>query len=301
MKDWFYLIEDLNLRGRYSFGKKVAPYTRFCVGGESDIFYVPFNREELVFFLEHLPKSIPITTLGNGSNVLVRDGGIRGVLIKLGRAFSSVEIVEEHLIVGAAALNSLVANFCLKQGIQNFSFLSGIPGSVGGGVAMNAGCWGMEFGDFLLEAEVMDRAGRAHVLKKSDFNFGYRRSCVTSDLIVLKAKFLIERGDVVRLKELMNEQLERRSKSQPIYAKTAGSTFKNPPEGKKAWEYIRDVEGAEMRIGDAMWSPIHLNFLINNGNATALQLETLIDQTRDKILSCKGCSLELEVKILGDL
>lgn len=293
-------VGGLKLKGKVQFNKNLASYTRLDVGGEGDVFYSPAGAHELSYFLKSLPTSIPVTILGNGSNVLIRDGGIRGVVIKLGREFSYINTEGDLLKAGAASLNSVLCQICLMRGINSFAFASCIPGSVGGGVAMNAGSYGAEFGDLLLEVEAIDRSGKLHKVPSSEIKFSYRQTNLPPEWIILGAKFIKERGERGAIRDLMEKYYEMRLASQPVYDKTAGSTFKNPP-AKKAWEHIRDVSGSIMKVGGALWSPKHLNFIINDGTASASDLESLLDETRRRVKAMSGIDMELEVKILGSL
>jgi UDP-N-acetylmuramate dehydrogenase len=292
------LVQNLDLKGKVCFNKSLAPYARLGVGGECSVFYIPADLLELKYFLQHIPASVPVTVLGNGSNVLIRDKGIDGVVIKLGQTFSFIKEEDVAFVAGAATLNSVLCQVCLANEISNFAFASCIPGSVGGGVVMNAGSYGTEFADLLLELEALDRLGNVHKVLRNEINFDYRKSNLPPDWIVLSAKFIKEKAPKHSIRSLMEEYQARRLKTQPIYAKTAGSTFKNPSD-KSAWQHIDAVGGRSMRIGGASWSSKHLNFIINDGSATAYDLESLMGETQNRVYLNSGITMELEVRILG--
>lgn len=292
------LIQNLALKGKIYFNRTLAPYTRLAVGGPCTIFYIPADSLELAYFLKHLPTFVSVTVLGNGSNVLIRDKGIDGVVIKLGQAFAFIEEESTSFTAGAATLNSVLCQVCLASEIDNFAFASCIPGSVGGGVVMNAGSYGTEFADLVLEVEALDRLGNMHKLLRREIDFSYRCSNLPADWIVLSAKFIKEKGQKQSIRSLMDTYQERRLKTQPIHAKTAGSTFRNPSD-KSAWQYIEEAGGRLMRVGGASWSSKHLNFIINDSSATACDLEALMNETRSRVYFNSGITMELEVKILG--
>lgn len=294
------IVKNLDLKGECKFQKSVGHLTRLQVGGLADVFYVPYNEFELAHFLRSIPLHVPITVIGNGSNILVRDKGIHGVVIKLGKAFSGIYLHENHIYVKASTSNWVFAKTCMQHSIGNFEFLEGIPGSIGGGIYMNAGSWGYEFCDSLLSIDVIDRSGIKHILNKSDVKFAYRSTDIPKNYIIIGASFVRAYKDAKLIKQIMHEYHEKKKSTQPIYSKTAGSTFINPQsQEKKAWNYIFEIGGLNMRVGDAIWSPKHLNFIINMGSATASDLENLIMHTREEIYKKFSLMLELEVQIIG--
>ncbi len=291
-------ITQLNLKGEFKFQKKLAPLTRFKVGGAAEIFYIPYDKQELSYFLKSLPAHVPVTFIGNGSNILVSDDGLEGVVIKLGKNFASIDLCQDHVYVGAAALNWKFAKICMHNGIANFEFAEWIPGSVGGGIIMNAGSYGHEFCDSIVSVEIIDRLGNIKTLSKNDITFGYRKTSIPPSDIIVGATFAREYKNPALIRTTMVQFYEQKKSTQPIFAKTAGSTFTNPKE-KKAWQYITESGSANMRIGDAIWSPHHPNFALNQGNATFKDFENLIFDTREKIYKKFSLTLDLEVKILG--
>ncbi|QEK39718.1 UDP-N-acetylmuramate dehydrogenase [Candidatus Sneabacter namystus] len=293
-------LQKLNLKGVLKPSYKLSQLTRLSVGGEAEVLYKPYNTDELSYFLKKVGSYLNITILGNGSNVLIRDKGIEGVVIKLGRNFSTIQQQDNHVNVGAAVLNSTLARHCLMSEISNFSFIDCIPGSIGGSIAMNAGSYGNEFSQLVSEVHVMDKKGNTYILKNSDIQFNYRTTDIPKDWIITSAKMTYHKGKFGHINEQMEQYKKLRENSQPIYEKTAGSTFINPSNSnQKAWQYIQAIRGIDMKVGEAVWSKKHLNFLINIDNASAKDLETLIKKTQEKVYNLAGIMLQLEVKILG--
>jgi UDP-N-acetylmuramate dehydrogenase len=258
----------------------------------------PADIEDLSTFLAAKPAGVPVTVIGVASNLLVRDGGIKGVVVRLGRGFVEVEAKSDIVHAGAGALDLNVALAAREAGIAGLEFLSGIPGTVGGGLHMNAGAYGREFKDVIETATALDARGGRHELALADLRLSYRHSGVPSDWIFVAARFKGAVGDKLEIARRMVEIQEAREQSQPIRAKTGGSTFANPP-GHKAWQLIDQAGCRGIRRGGAMISDKHANFLINNGDATAADIEGLGEEVRARVLAKTGITLEWEIKRVG--
>lgn len=287
-------------RGKLYFDQLLAPITWFRVGGPAEVLFAPEDEADVAEFLNALAPEIPVTVIGVGSNLLVRDGGLRGVVIRLGASFAKVSPEPGHrLRAGAAALDLTVAKAARDAGLAGLEFMSGIPGAVGGGLVMNAGAYGGEFKDVLIEARALDRCGAAHVLTRADMNYGYRTSRIPSGLIFVEALFEGRPGPRGEIEARMTEIATSREASQPIRARTGGSTFKNPP-GTSAWKLI-DAAGCRGLVrGGAQVSEQHCNFLINRANATAADLEMLGEEVRARVKDRCGVELEWEIKRIGE-
>lgn len=297
------MIKLPDVQGEYRFNYNVSHLTWFKAGGSAEYFFKPLDSLDLVSFLVQNDNSLPITILGAGSNLIIRDGGVEGVVIKLGQNFTNIVLINEELHVGAGCLNFNLAKFCLNQCISGFEFLIGIPGTVGGGVVMNAGAYGREFKDIVAAVEVITRVGKILTLTSEEIGFRYRGNNFSEDFIVTKVIFNVVCGDQNAINILMNEIKEKRSITQPIKERTGGSTFANP-NGKnqiayKAWELIDKAGLRGYRFGGAGMSELHCNFMINYGNATASELESLGEFVRAKVLDDSGISLEWEIKRIG--
>ena len=289
------------VRGRLLFDEPLAPFTWLRVGGPADALFLPADEEDLADLLRALPPEIPVTVLGVGSNVIVRDGGVEGLVIRLAaRPFREIEIDPDQaqVVVGAAALDSAVARAAAGAGLGGLEFLAGIPGTIGGALTMNAGCYGGETGDWLHVAWGVDRAGVRRVYTLADFAYGYRQSRAPSDMIWTGAVFQARQGDREAIEESMLAITRRRETTQPIREKTGGSTFKNPP-GHSAWKLVDEAGWRGRAWGGAMFSPMHANFLINTGEATAADLEDLGEAVRADVLAKFGVELEWEIKRVG--
>ena len=289
-----------DFRGRVSFDVPLGAYTWFRVGGAADVLASPADEADLAYLLSRLPAEIPVTVIGVGSNLIVRDGGVRGVVIRLGgRPFGAIETTADHrVIAGAAALDSNVAKAAAEAGIDGLAFLRGVPGAVGGALRMNAGAHGGEIKDILIEASGVDRAGRPRRFDKAAMGFSYRHSEAPHDVIFARAVFQGRHGE----RDAIHTQMERitaaREASQPIREKTGGSTFKNPPDGK-AWALIDAAGCRGLVVGDAEVSNLHCNFLINRGRATAADIEALGDEVRRRVKETSGVELQWEIKRVG--
>ena len=294
------LIDSLpKVRGRYTENADLSKITWFRVGGMAEVLYKPADIDDLSFFLSEKPADVPITVLGVGSNVLIREGGVPGVVIRLGRGFNNIYIEGETIDVGAGVLDRNVAMACANEGLSNMEFLCGVPGTIGGALRMNAGCYGSEIKDILEHAVAMDPSGKLHQLTSEECQFGYRTSGVPDDWIFISARF---KGNVANSNEIhqkINELLETREKTQPVKTRTGGSTFANPP-GQKAWELIDQAKCRGMELGGAKVSELHCNFLINTGEATATDLEDLAETVRYRVKQTSGVELHWEIKRIGE-
>jgi UDP-N-acetylmuramate dehydrogenase len=286
------------VRGRLSAQASLAEITWFRVGGAADVMFRPADRDDLIGFLKAKPADVPVTVLGVGSNTLVRDGGVSGVVIRLGRGFVEIEADGDEIAAGAGALDVNVAQTAQMHGISGLEFLRGIPGTVGGGLRMNAGAYGTEFKDVLLWAEAVDMQGNLHRLTPAEMMFSYRHSGVPEDWIFLSARLKGRAGDKAAIQQRMDEIQAAREASQPIRTRTGGSTFANP-EGHKAWQLIDAAGCRGLVMGDAQVSEQHCNFLINRGQATAADLETLGETVRQKVKAQSGIELRWEIKRIG--
>lgn len=297
------MIKLPDIQGEYRFNYNISHLTWFRVGGCAEYFFKPFDVLDLVSFLIQNNNSLPVTLVGAGSNLIIRDGGIDGVVIKLGQNFTNISLVNDELHVGAGCLNFNLAKFCLNQSISGFEFLIGIPGTIGGGVIMNAGAYGREFKDIVVAIEVVTSRGEILILSSKEIGFRYRGNNFPEDFIVTKVIFKVVAGDQKVIHILMKEIKEKRSISQPIKERTGGSTFANSHiENRisyKAWELIDKAGLRGYRFGGAGISELHCNFMINYGNATAFDLESLGEFVRAKVLEDSGISLEWEIKRIG--
>ena len=285
-------------RGRLIENAPIGQQTWFGVGGPAEMLYRPDDREDLVAFLAALPRDIPVTVIGGGANLLVRDGGIPGVIIRLGRRFADLAIEGREIVAGAGALHLNIALFAAEAGITGMEFLSGIPGTLGGGLRMNAGAYGREIEDVLVSAIALDRAGGSHAIDSAAMGFSYRHCAVDPDWIFLEARLRGGEGDPAAIARQIAQIRAAREASQPIRARTGGSTFRNPPDDS-AWRLI-DAAGCRGLVrGGAIVSPQHTNFLINTGNATATDLETLGEEVRRRVYETAGVALEWEIRRVG--
>lgn len=295
------LIERLPaVRGELVENAPMAPLTWFRVGGPAEVLFRPVDFDDLAAFLAGTPEDVPVTVVGVGSNLLVRDGGIPGVVIRLGKAFMQVEALEGHRIrAGAAALDVAVARAAQEAGIAGLEFYRGIPGSIGGALRMNGGAYERETKDVVIEVVAYDRRGKRHVLSNAELHYTYRHCGAPGDLIFVEALFQGRAGDKAEILARMDEITSRREETQPIRTRTGGSTFKNPP-GQKSWQLIDAAGGRGLRRGAAQVSELHCNFLINTGQATAADLEDLGEEVRARVKSQSGVTLEWEIKRIGE-
>ena len=287
------------LRGRLLANQPLADLTWFRVGGPAQALFMPDSEEDLGYFLAQLPGDVPMTVVGLGSNLIVRDGGVPGVVIRLGRGFNEILVEAGNRVrAGAAVPDVRVAKAAQEAGVAGLSFLRGIPGAIGGALRMNGGAYGTETKDVLIEARGVDRAGRVHVFANADMRYTYRHCGVVDDVIFTQALFAGEPGDREAIAAEMDKITESREATQPIKSRTGGSTFKNPP-GHKAWQLIDAAGCRGMKVGNAQVSEMHCNFLINLGGATAADIETLGETVRTKVKENSGVQLEWEIKRIG--
>jgi UDP-N-acetylmuramate dehydrogenase len=287
-----------DVRGRLLANQSLAELTWFRVGGPAQLLFMPEDEADLAYFLKNLTADIAVTVIGLGSNLIVRDGGIAGAVIRLGRGFGEVAVEGLHIRTGTAVPDMKVARTAQEAGIAGLSFLRGIPGGIGGALRMNGGAYGRETKDALVQARAVDRAGRIHVLNNGDMHYTYRHCGAPDDYIFTQAVFAGERGDPAVIAAEMDKITESREATQPIKSRTGGSTFKNPP-GRKAWQLIDAAGCRGLRQGDAQVSEMHCNFLINLGNATAADIETLGETVRKRVKDNSGVDLEWEIKRIG--
>lgn len=296
------LIERLPpVRGRLVENAPLGPMTWFRVGGPAEVLFRPADRDDLAAFLAAKPAGVPVTVIGVGSNLLVRDGGVPGVVIRLGRGFADISVVPgtpPRLVAGAGALDLTVALTARDAGIGGLAFLSGIPGTIGGALRMNAGAYGKELKDVIESADALDAQGRPHRLALADLGLAYRHSAVPEDWIFVSALLRASPGDPAAIAAEMTAIQAQREATQPIRTRTGGSTFANPP-GAKAWELIDRAGCRGMKRGGAMVSEKHCNFLVNLGGATACDIEWLGEEVRRRVRETSGVTLEWEIRRIG--
>jgi UDP-N-acetylmuramate dehydrogenase len=287
------------VQGRLMPNQPLADFTWFKVGGPAEVLYMPADEDDLAVFMAGTPKDIPIYTIGVGSNLLVRDGGMPGVVIRLGRGFNDITLESADTIrAGTAALDKKVAEFALENGIDGMTFLVGIPGSIGGALRMNGGANKGETTQICVEARGVDRAGNKITLNHEQMGFTYRHCAVSEDFVFTSALLRGVIGDKDHIKAQMDAHVHHRETVQPIRSRTGGSTFKNPP-GHSSWKLVDEAGLRGFNIGPAKVSEMHCNFLINEGGATAAQIEELGETVRRKVFEKSGIQLEWEIKRIG--
>jgi UDP-N-acetylmuramate dehydrogenase len=287
-----------NLRGRLIANQPLGEFTWFRVGGPAQALFMPEDENDLAYALANLPNEVPVTVIGAGSNLIVRDGGVEGLVIRLGRGFNDIASDDNHRVTaGTAVLDVMVARAAQKAGIAGLAFLSGIPGTIGGALRMNGGAYGGETKDILVEVRGVDRAGNIRTFSNDDMGFSYRHCSAPEDVIFTTAVFQGRAGSADEIAAEMAAIKEKREASQPRN-RTGGSTFKNPP-GKNAWKVIDEAGCRGLKIGDAQVSELHCNFLINLGHATAADIETLGETVRERVRAHSGIVLEWEIKRIG--
>ncbi len=286
------------VRGEMRENVGLARFTWFRAGGPAEVLFVPADEEDLGRFLAAVPADVPLTVIGVASNLLIRDGGIPGVVIRLRNAFAAIERVGDGLRVGAGALDINVARFAADEGLSGLEFLSGIPGTIGGALRMNAGAYGREIKDVLLRADTFDRQGKRHAIEAAALGFDYRHCSAPLDWIFLSAELSAIPAKPEEIAQRMAAIGAARTDTQPVRSRTGGSTFKNPPE-KRAWQLIDEAGCRGLSIGNAMVSEKHCNFLINTGNATAEELENLGEEVRRRVRAHSGVDLQWEIKRVG--
>jgi UDP-N-acetylmuramate dehydrogenase len=290
---------NLHARGELYSNYSLMPISWFRVGGCAEILFVPKDEEDLKYFLSRKPEDIPITIIGGASNLLIRDYGIPGIVIILGKAFNYINLIEDKRInIGASVPNKKISNFALKNNLQGFSFLNTIPGTLGGSIKMNAGAYGSEIKDILYSIKFIDTSGTIKKKSISDIKYEYRTTDISDKMICVSS--ILEGGFAG--KDDIKQEIEKfkllRNTTQPIKERTGGSTFKNT-ENKKAWELIRDAECDKLVIGGAMISQRHSNFIINKGNASAYDIELLGETIIERVKKKTGIKLEWEIKRMG--
>ena len=289
---------EFKLGKKILLNEKLANYSWFNLGGPSEIFFKPENIQDIIFFLKET-KPQKINILGAGSNTLIRDGGVKGVTMKLSSQFSYLNLISTNIIeVGAVTLDKKISNFALEHSLTGMEFLSCIPGSIGGAIRMNSGCYDQDISQILHSIKVIDMLGTEKEILASDIKFYYRDSSLDSNLIIISAKL---QGKPSLKEEVQKKQqifIERKKKAQPNQVKTCGSTFKNT-KNKKAWELIKESNCQNMKVGNAKISEKHCNFFINDGTASAKELEDLINKVKEKVHQKTKINLELEIKIIG--
>jgi UDP-N-acetylmuramate dehydrogenase len=287
------------LRGRLMANQPLADLTWFRVGGPAQVLFMPEDENDLATFMARRPKDVPVTVIGLGSNLIVRDGGVPGIVIRLGRGFSDVTVEDGNRIrAGAAVPDVKVARAAQEAGIAGLAFLRGIPGGIGGALRMNGGAYGGETKDRLIEARGVDGDGNLRTFTNADMGYSYRHCSVGDEVIFTQALFQGEAGDRATIAAEMDKITESREATQPIKSRTGGSTFKNPPGGK-AWQLIDAAGGRGLVVGKAQVSELHCNFLINLGGATAHDIETLGETVRKRVKENSGVTLEWEIKRIG--
>ena len=288
------------ISGKISFNESLSKLSWFNLGGPAKILFRPKNLQELSIFLKEVKGAEKIKILGAGSNTLVRDGGFNGVIIKFGKFFSHISLFDLNTIIaGASILDKNVSSFALENSLSGFEFLSCIPGTIGGAVRMNSGCYGEEISKILVSLQVMDFKGNIRIIQSSDIKFYYRGSNLDENLIFISATLRGKKDDMLNIKNKINNFVDKKKNTQPEKIKTCGSTFRNPKD-EKAWKLIKDSGCVGMKVGDAQISQKHCNFFVNNGKAKSNDLEELILQVKKKVLDKTGINLELELQIIGE-
>jgi len=281
----------------------LSNYSWFNLGGNAELFYKAKDKNQLIEFLkEAKKKNIKTTILGAGSNTLFRDKGVKGAVVKLIKEFSYIKIIDKTILdIGAATLDRNVANFAKDNNLENFEFLSCIPGSIGGAIIMNSGCYNNDISKVLISVTAIDKNKLTEVvIKKEDIKFLYRGTNLSEDLIIISAKMQGSIGVKSVIEKKQNLLIEKKKLSQPSQIKTCGSTFKNISDDKKAWMLIKEAGCDEFKVGDAVISQKHCNFFVNNGNAKSSDIENLINKVKQRVLEKTGIKLELEIKVIGE-
>lgn len=286
------------VRGRLTEKAAIGPMTWFGVGGPAEVLFKPEDRDDLIDFIKGCPADIPITVLGVASNLIIRDGGIPGVVIRMGGDFAKIEVSGNEVTAGCAALDLNVALMAAKHSLTGLEFLSGIPGTIGGALRMNAGAYGGETKDFLKHADILFRDGTVKRMTPEEMGMSYRHNDLPKDVIFLGGTFNAKPGDQAVIEARMTEIKQKRTETQPVKAKTSGSTFANP-DGHKAWQLIDEAGCRGLTIGGAQMSELHCNFMLNIGGATAADLERLGEEVRKRVAQNSGVMLRWEVKRIG--
>lgn len=287
------------IRGSYRFEAPLAKTNWFGVGGPAEVLFKPEDTDDLAQFLKHKPKYLPVTVIGVGSNLIVRDGGIRGVVIRLGRGFNHAMQDGNAIVAGAAMMDVNLAQVAANHGRAGLEFLSGVPGTVGGALAMNAGAYGREVKDVLLHAEAVTPEGDVVTVSLEEMRYAYRKYNGPEGLIFTRAWFATTEDAPEAIHARIQDIQEKREATQPIRERTGGSTFKNP-EGHKAWELVDQAGCRGLTIGGAQMSELHCNFMLNTGGATAAELEALGEEVRRRVKAQSSVELQWEIKRIGD-
>ena len=303
----FFMTLDINFikkfEDNFSQNVNLSKYSWFNLGGNAEYFYKAKDKNELIEFLRETRKNnLKTIIIGAGSNILFRDNGIKGVVIKLGNEFSYTKLIDKNILdVGAATLDRKVANFAKENNVGNLEFLSCIPGSVGGAIIMNSGCYENDISKVLLSIQAIDLNKLSVVeINKEDIKFSYRGTNLPRDLIIISAKFKGSISVKEKIEKKQSDFIKKKKSSQPSQIKTCGSTFKNISKNKKAWMLIKEAGCIDYREGDAVISQKHCNFFVNNGNAKSLDIENLIKKVKKRVQEKTGVNLELEIKIVGE-
>ena len=289
--------------GYFTYNVNLSNYSWFNLGGNAEYFYKAKNENQLIEFLREAKKqNLKTTVLGAGSNTLFRDNGVKGVVIKLGNEFSYTKLINKNILdVGAATLDRKVANYAKENNVGNLEFLSCIPGSIGGSIIMNSGCYENDISKVLVSIRALDQKKLSIIeIKKEDIKFLYRGTNLSNDLIIISAKLKGTTSVKEKIEKKQSDFIERKKSSQPSQIKTCGSTFKNISKDKKAWKLIKEAGCEDYREGDAFISQKHCNFFVNNGNAKSSDIENLINKVKKKVQEKTGINLELEIKIVGE-
>ena len=301
------MILDINFikkfEGFFTYNVNLSNYSWFNLGGNAEYFYKAKNENQLIEFLREAKKqNLKTTVLGAGSNTLFRDNGVKGVVIKLGNEFSYTKLINKNILdVGAATLDRKVANYAKENNVGNLEFLSCIPGSIGGSIIMNSGCYENDISKVLVSIRALDQKKLSIIeIKKEDIKFLYRGTNLSNDLIIVSAKLKGTTSVTKKIEKKQSDLIEKKKSSQPSQIKTCGSTFKNISKDKKAWKLIKEAGCEDYREGDAFISQKHCNFFVNNGNAKSSDIEKLINKVKKEVKEKTGVNLELEIKIVGE-
>ena len=289
-----------NLRGTLSQNAPIGQQSWFRCGGAADLLFQPADQKDLQTFLAQWPENQPLCVIGGLANTIVRDGGVRGAVVKLGKEFSAITCEGEVMTIGAGALNGTAASMAAKNGIGGLEFLSGIPGTIGGACAMNAGAYGNEICDILQELRGVDRQGQEVTLAPEDLQMTYRRGNIPQGVIITQAIFKGREEDTQSVRARLKEIKDKRNTTQPIRENTGGSTFANPSDDMRAWQVVEKVGGRGLQIGGAAMSEMHCNFMVNAGGASAQDLETLGDELIKRAQDQLNVKLRWEIKRIGD-
>jgi len=290
---------ELKYGKKILFNEKLDNYSWFNLGGPSEVFFKPHNIEDIIFFLKTV-KPKKITIIGAGSNTLIRDGGVEGITIKLSSHFSYLKLISKNILeVGAATLDKKIADFATENSLTGFEFLSCIPGSIGGAIRMNSGCYGFDISQIFHSVTVIDIFGNEKDIPAANIKFYYRDTNLNHDLIITSVKLQGKVFAKEKIQKLQQDLIEKKKKSQPSQIKTCGSTFKNKIN-KKAWELIKESDCQNLQVGNAKISEKHCNFFVNDGKATAKELENLINKVKERVYQKTKINLELEIKIIGN-